>query len=210
MIHLTSILLKWVGLKPPPRREGLFFFWVNMLLVDMCCFTPRKISMEHNHGGLEDHFPDKKGWFVGSMLIFQGVYFEESFFLRWFFSQNERHGSSKIPEAGWWVPPNSKFFFAPRKKKKLLDMWNANSSSLPYSTWWFQIFFIFTPTWGRFPFWLIFFSWVETTNQYYNWDSMGFIWGLHISLTTIGGGGPSVKRLVIELSNEKKTWLSWV
>ena len=23
--------------------------------------------------------------------------------------------------------------------------------------WWFQIFFIFTPTWGRFPFWLIFF-----------------------------------------------------
>ena len=33
------------------------------------------------------------------------------------------------------------------------------------SGWWFQIFFIFTPTWGRFPFWLIFFRWVETTNQ---------------------------------------------
>ena len=31
------------------------------------------------------------------------------------------------------------------------------------SRWWFQIFFIFTPTWGRFPFWLIFFRWVETT-----------------------------------------------
>ena len=30
--------------------------------------------------------------------------------------------------------------------------------------WWFQIFFIFTPIWGRFPFWLIFFKWVETTN----------------------------------------------
>ena len=29
--------------------------------------------------------------------------------------------------------------------------------------WWFQIFFIFTPTWGRFIFWLIFFKWVETT-----------------------------------------------
>ena len=28
--------------------------------------------------------------------------------------------------------------------------------------WWFQTFFIFTPTWGRFPFWLIFFRWVET------------------------------------------------
>ena len=32
------------------------------------------------------------------------------------------------------------------------------------SGWWFQIFFIFTPIWGRFPFWLMFFKWVETTN----------------------------------------------
>ena len=28
----------------------------------------------------------------------------------------------------------------------------------------FQIFFIFTPSCGRFPFWLIFLRWVETTN----------------------------------------------
>ena len=31
--------------------------------------------------------------------------------------------------------------------------------------WWFQIFFMFIPTWGRFPFWPIFFKGVETTNQ---------------------------------------------
>ena len=30
--------------------------------------------------------------------------------------------------------------------------------------WRFQIFFIFTPICGRFPFWLIFFNWAETTN----------------------------------------------
>ena len=30
--------------------------------------------------------------------------------------------------------------------------------------WWFQIFCIFTHIWGRFPFWLIFFEGVETTN----------------------------------------------
>ena len=36
------------------------------------------------------------------------------------------------------------------------------------SRWWFQIFFIFTPVWGRFPIWLIFFRWVETTNQISN------------------------------------------
>ena len=27
------------------------------------------------------------------------------------------------------------------------------------SVWWFQTFFMFAPTWGRFPFWLIFFRW---------------------------------------------------
>ena len=40
--------------------------------------------------------------------------------------------------------------------------WNAGGQCLQYtkpsSRWWFQILFIFTPTWGRFPFWLIFFK----------------------------------------------------
>ena len=35
----------------------------------------------------------------------------------------------------------------------------------PITRWWFQIFYIFTPTWGNEPIWLIFFKWVETTNQ---------------------------------------------
>ena len=33
-----------------------------------------------------------------------------------------------------------------------------------HARWWFQFFLLFTPTWGRFPFWLIFFKGVETTN----------------------------------------------
>ena len=37
------------------------------------------------------------------------------------------------------------------------------SSNLP--GWWFQIFFIFTRTWGNDAIRLIFFRWVETTNQ---------------------------------------------
>ena len=39
------------------------------------------------------------------------------------------------------------------------------------SRWWFQRFFIFTPIWGRFPFWLIFFKSVETTTKmsYFHW-----------------------------------------
>ena len=48
---------------------------------------------------------------------------------------------------------------------------HSNHNSIGRKTWkrnkvvWFQIFFIFTPIWGRFPFWLIFFKGVETTNQ---------------------------------------------
>ena len=34
-----------------------------------------------------------------------------------------------------------------------------------FTRWWFQICFIFTLTWGRFPFWLIFFKWVSSTTN---------------------------------------------
>ena len=37
--------------------------------------------------------------------------------------------------------------------------------SIVLTGWWFQTFFIFTPTWGNDPIWRIFFRWVETTNQ---------------------------------------------
>ena len=47
----------------------------------------------------------------------------------------------------------------PQKWNVFLFAKNTNSR------WWFQIFFMFIPTWGRFPFWLIFFKGVETTNQ---------------------------------------------
>ena len=45
------------------------------------------------------------------------------------------------------------------------------------SRWWFQIFFIFTPIWGRFPFWLIFFRWVATSNQsFFKEKNAGIPW----------------------------------
>ena len=50
--------------------------------------------------------------------------------------------------------------------KPLDDFSESWDNELKYlARWWFQIFFIFTPIWGRFPFWLIFFTGVETTNQ---------------------------------------------
>ena len=44
------------------------------------------------------------------------------------------------------------------------------------SRWWFQIFFLFIPTWGKDPIWLIFFKWVETTNQLFFWLIWVFWW----------------------------------
>ena len=40
--------------------------------------------------------------------------------------------------------------------------------------------FIFTPIWGRFPIWLIFFRWVETTNYSYIQQKRTYI-ALHVS-----------------------------
>ena len=76
----------------------------------------------------------------------------------------------------WMGPPTQ----APRKFRlgEWFFGWRKNSSlqgiptSLPkrplgqrlFSRWWFQICFIFAPIWERFPVWLIFFNWVETTN----------------------------------------------
>ena len=47
----------------------------------------------------------------------------------------------------------------PASTKSEVPFYNEN-----LSRWWFQILFLFIPTWGRFPFWLIFFKWIETTN----------------------------------------------
>ena len=44
------------------------------------------------------------------------------------------------------------------------DMLIFRGVSWRLSSWWFQMFFIFIPTWGNDPIWLIFFKLVETTN----------------------------------------------
>ena len=49
-------------------------------------------------------------------------------------------------------------------KKTWYGTGNKNNQQKTETRWWFQIFFIFTPIWGRFLFWLLFFKGVETTN----------------------------------------------
>ena len=95
----------------------------------------------------------------GSMLVFGGVGFFSIAKLR-FFSCFQ--GSSKRWYRLGWL--------------RLVVPWAAMCEMLsfkrqpvvshviyPVTRWWFQTFFIFTPTWGNDPIWLIFFKWVETT-----------------------------------------------
>ena len=62
---------------------------------------------------------------------------------------------------GWLL--GSFFHHGPPRWQSLNDPEVSNFQK--WTGCWFQIFFIFTPIWGRFPFWLIFVKWVETTNQ---------------------------------------------
>ena len=67
---------------------------------------------------------------------------------------------------------------------------------------WFQIFFISTPIWGRFPFWLIFFRWVETTNQIYIYIYIQLIQDVDVKLspfcTSTPGSSAEVKDVAIK------------
>ena len=67
-----------------------------------------------------------------------------------------------------WVPGTSGSFCVFWSHVKRTS-WRAKKpwmipSNAKETGWWFQIFFIFNPIWRRFPFWLIFFKGVETTN----------------------------------------------
>ena len=48
----------------------------------------------------------------------------------------------------------------------------------------FNYFFIFTPIWGNNPIWLIFFNWVETTNQNSIWWQVNNIQSSNISFSS--------------------------
>ena len=53
-----------------------------------------------------------------------------------------------------------------RRRRDLRKALRLVGKKRAFTRWWFQTFFIFTPIWGRFPIWLIFFKGVETTNQF--------------------------------------------
>ena len=67
------------------------------------------------------------------------------------------------------IPWDSSPFFTNHLGLKIIGIFSKHrrvaNPSYSESRWQFQIFFISPLIWGRFPIWLIFFRWAETTNQ---------------------------------------------
>ena len=77
------------------------------------------------------------------------------FFLRW----SSRENFQGVSDGVWQTKYLGKF-----QHHNLTKI--AIFFGLIFSRWRYQIFFIFTPTCGNDLFWLLFFKWVETTNQF--------------------------------------------
>ena len=126
--------------------------WFEMgciLVVLSWCFEIMK-SVWFVPGALGDHW----SWFFLTGLFFQCL---QTLSHKWLLNDS-----------------TERFLFHAKEKslskRELLNL--KNRSPYPYHSelwhltrWWFQVFFIFAPTWGNDPIWLIFFRWVETTNK---------------------------------------------
>ena len=113
----------------------------------------------------------------GFQRIFSGVYWysigylagELEFFIHWY-SANAIVPISTLRNQEYLGGKSnmSRFYFMTlwhgRVRDLVLTLKHSEYVSRVLETgWWFHFFF-FNPIWGRFPFWLIFFRWVETTN----------------------------------------------
>ena len=98
----------------------------------------------------------------------------ENIWLAWFLGE-----IAGLIKGALWNPHHFLGFlykFPTSGRDKNMDDWMDKTNSrlsgwdslwgLELAGWWFQIVGGFTPTWGRFPIWLIFFKGVETTNQW--------------------------------------------
>ena len=119
------------------------------------------------------HFQEFHGWGMLRLLFFQGLLPWRKRFLPVLQGNlDEWHQTSSW--SSWWpilfgrnqfrsLLQYSKVVRFSNNDTGLCEVVDKNSFQT-MSRWWFQTFIIFTPIWGRFPFWLIFFTWVETTN----------------------------------------------
>ena len=141
--------------------------WPKSYLVKRVKRHMRKLQTTANK-----QFARKNKRFIFPAIFLHLPFFERTFWKSWKWlgmtkqlvsmNEDELYNVTHEPEWSWIWTRHHKYltwFF-------LMLLWFTPKKSqvLHRSGWWFQIFFIFNPTWGNNPIWLIFFKWVETTN----------------------------------------------
>ena len=137
----------WVWLQHPKRLVGCFS-WRNPL-VDLDSFIPIHLRvLEHLHVCSWSSGPVYLGFTLCPAALQEGT-----------------NTNLHVPMVFWGVSTCSEW--------KPSTTHSSNIPMLKFVVNWefqpilgggFKYLFIFIPIWGRLPFWLIFFRWVETTN----------------------------------------------
>ena len=116
------------------------------------------------------------GWFVPFFLLKKSRLGHKDMVIKYLLSSNplspeDGHPGGISGILSWKMFASQNFmvdvFYFDGKKgqlQKWVGTWPRRSMyglfAYNYYRWWFEICFIFTPTWRRFPFWLIFFKWL--------------------------------------------------
>ena len=136
-------LLRFEGQIFATKFWNLFLFIAFILKTENPCVASFFYVANNNSGELFVFVP--KLWRFGGVFWFTTLV------------RTSNQGRTSWIKTRWGrvsPPPRVPGVWAPRERWHLVGM----------TRWWFQRFFMFIPIWGRFPFWLILFKWVETTN----------------------------------------------
>ena len=126
------------------RKSGSFWsFW--------CCKSPR-LNASRQRFVRVPKVLCKRRWFFPRGQVVELFFFANG--CKWWsftFLCQKTHFQSIFTK-----PPTKRRSFSSQ------ELWTSEHNRS--TGWWFRIFFVFAAVWERFPFWLIFFRWVETTN----------------------------------------------
>ena len=161
----TSVLDTWNvwwvsgGVKLFKKPPWNFYNQVSWCVASFCDAKISKKAKEVQNWGKLGYLDSNSFWVMKAMKSTRSTWIWCMFFSNPNDIQNLEDSTLKWWKVGHLVPSPS-----PAKSQHCLCFCLSRKIG-NLSRWWFQtFFFIFTPTWGDDPIWLIFFKWVETTN----------------------------------------------
>ena len=124
----------------------------------VCLFLKKRLASQHHCRFFLAHIQHLLGAFMIPPTV------EE------FLQQSRNHLQQSNKNHEWFemiFSIKSLFFYMFLQIFRRRHFWRKTWGKWEWSLsgWWFQTFFIFTPSSGRCLIWLMFFKWVETTNQ---------------------------------------------